>query len=86
MSKFTKLMQGYLHLIEGKNEKIKPILAETTPELTKDSVLEAATWLWLSSKINHYDKEEVEPVITFLVENWNSPEKSVWDSPEKIFI
>lgn len=21
MSKFTKLMQGYLHLIEGKNEK-----------------------------------------------------------------
>lgn len=25
MSKFTKLMQGYLHLIEGKR-KIKPIL------------------------------------------------------------
>ncbi|MBC8863161.1 hypothetical protein IAI12_33145, partial [Escherichia coli] len=70
-SKFTKLMQGYLHLIEGKNEKIKPILLETKPNFTTDSVLETASWLWLSSKINHYDREEVEPVIAFLVENWN---------------
>lgn len=31
MSKFTKLMQGYLHLIEGKNEKIKLILVEQSP-------------------------------------------------------
>ncbi|EED2264006.1 glycoside hydrolase family 31 protein [Listeria monocytogenes] len=82
MSKFTKLMQGYLHLIEGKNEKIKPILLETKPNFTTDSVLETASWLWLSSKINHYDREEVEPVIAFLVENWNRPEKSIWGSAE----
>ncbi|MEB2463567.1 hypothetical protein Q3V40_10300, partial [Listeria monocytogenes] len=82
MSKFTKLMQGYLHLIEGKNEKIKLILVETKPDFQVDSVLETATWLWLGSKINHYDRAEVEPVITFLVENWNRPEKSVWSSAE----
>lgn len=83
MSKFTKLMQGYLHLIEGKNEKIKPILVETKPDLANDSVLEIASWLWLSSKINHFNKIEVEPVIAFLVANWDRPEKSVWGSPEK---
>lgn len=58
-------MQGYLHLIEGKNEKIKLILVETKPDFQVDSVLETATWLWLGSKINHYDRAEVEPVITF---------------------
>lgn len=55
---------------------------ETKPDFQVDSVLETATWLWLGSKINHYDRAEVEPVITFLVENWNRPEKSVGSSAE----
>ncbi|MBC2316321.1 glycoside hydrolase family 31 protein [Listeria booriae] len=86
MSKFAQLIDGYRLVVENQPTVLQEMLQQTTPDITQDSLIELATWVWLDCHVNEAYTEILDSVVCVLQAEWGRKELSIWNKDQDVHL